>query len=109
MQVLLEQENARLSKTTTQTVTQTLDTSSCSGGIVISGPNNTSLCQKTTACVNMCPTAIMPPNWCDTGTIVPGGKDAQGCQLPDTCTVTRCTTLPPLEANFCFGGTIVLG
>jgi len=36
-----------------------------------------------------CPNIEKPASdWCNGGTVIPGGNDAQGCPRPDTCQKT---------------------
>jgi putative hemolysin len=52
-------------------------------------------------CSGGCPMYSPPAlGWCEYGTIVPGGKNDCGCQLPPECVYTACTE----EAKLCSDG-----
>ncbi len=56
-------------------------------------------------CGSMCPLYSPPaPGWCEHGTIVDGGKDDCGCQLPPKCENVACTE----EAKICPDGVTVV-
>jgi hypothetical protein len=47
---------------------------------------NVSYPQITTVNIAVCPQFMPPPGgWCNGGETIPGGVDANGCQLPPTC------------------------
>ena len=66
----------------------------------------------TTPSTPTCPQLSPPPaDFCKNGTVVDGGKNAAGCQLPPTCVANTdtCPQLSPPPADFCKNGQIIDG
>lgn len=53
--------------------------------------------------------AYFPPNWCESGQIIPGEKDECGCASAPTCKCGSCPQLSPLPPDWCKNGKIVPG